>query len=415
MNSEPVTPPQSRLTGRLAGRRVVVAVTGGIAAYKSCYLVRELISEGAEVQVLMSNAATEFITPLTFSTLSGRLVISEMFPATPPIDPIHLTPSHWGDVFVVAPATADFLGKLAHGLADDVPSAAAMAFRGSILVAPAMNPNMWGSPAVQANIDLLRSRGVEVIGPEFGEMGGVRESQGQGRMSEPVQVLDRIEELVSDRTRLAGKTVLVTSGPTRERLDPVRYLSNFSSGKMGDAIAREAHLRGAIVMLVRGKGATGTPPTGVELHEVESASEMNDVVKLRFPDVDLLVMAAAVADWTPAKPSSTKLKKNAGGGLQIEWEQTDDILAWAGLTKTHQFVIGFALETNDHLASGKQKLTTKNADMIVLNDPTRPDSAFGGETIRLTLLSRNEDPMVLEVGTKRFAAGKILDAYMKLI
>lgn len=414
MNSDSGTPPQPRSTGLLAGRRVVVAVTGGIAAYKTCFLVRELVRAGAEVQVLMSKAGTEFVSPLTFSTLSGRPVVWEMFPATPPIDPVHLTPAHWGDLFVVAPATADFVGKLAHGLADDIPSTVAMAFRGPMLIAPAMNPNMWASPAVMANMEMLRKRGIEVIGPEYGEMGGLREQKGSGRMSEPEEILDRIDLLLADRSQLKGTKILVTSGPTREKIDPVRYISNFSSGRMGDAIAREALLRGAEVTLVRGKGAVDKPPQGVELHEVDSAGEMASAVKELFPSADLLVMAAAVADWTPSMPSSTKLKKDSGD-LSIEWKQTEDILAWAGRNKSQRFVIGFALETMDHISGGKKKLVSKNADMIVLNDPTRADSLFGGDSTKLTLLLSNGETFDLDVLSKRQAAGKILDAYKQFV
>ncbi len=413
MSSEPDCQPLSRHSGRLTGRRVILAVTGGIAAYKSCILVRDLIREGAEVQVLMSRAGTEFVSPLTFSTLSGRPVIWEMFPAVPPTDPIHLSPAHWGEAMLIAPATADFIGKLTHGLADDIPSATALAFHGPLLIAPAMNPNMWKSSAVQANAELLRKRGIQIIGPEYGEMGGVNESIGTGRMSEPEDILDRLESLLSDANRLSGRRVLVTSGPTREKLDPVRFLSNFSSGRMGDAVAREAFLRGAEVILVRGKGATGKPPSGVEVRVVDSALEMSAVVKLIFPQVDLLVMAAAVADWTPARLSPTKIKKDSGNFV-VEWKQTEDILAWAGKNKSHQIVVGFALETSDHLAGGKNKLATKDSDIIVLNDPTRSDSSFGGDTTNLTLLRKDRAPEELGLVTKRIAAGKLLDAVEKL-
>ncbi len=409
MISESETAPLPRTSGRLTGRRVILAVTGGIAAYKSCILVRDLIREGAEVQVLMSKAGTEFVSPLTFSTLSGRAVNWEMFPATPPVDPIHLSPAHWGEVMIIAPTTADFIGKLAHGLADDLPSATAMAFQGPLLIAPAMNPGLWQSAAVQTNMELLRSRGVEVIGPEYGEMGGVLEQRGFGRMSEPEAILDRIEELLADRTQLNGRKVIVTTGPTREALDPVRYLSNFSSGRMGDAIAREAFLRGAEVFLIRGRGATGKPPAGAQVTLTDTAAEMAAAVKSIFPQADLLIMAAAVADWTPTDVMKTKIKKQSMR-LATDWKQTEDILAWAGKNRSNQIVVGFALETTDHLKGGRTKLASKGADMIVLNDPTRADSPFGGDTTNLTLLTTDRESENLGILTKRAAAKKLLDA-----
>lgn len=401
-------PSEGDISGRFAGRRVVLAVTGGIAAYKSCHIVRELIRDGAEVQVLMSRAGTQFVTPLSFATLSGRPVLGEMFPDPPPSDPIHLQSPKWGEAMIVAPATADFIGKLAHGLADDIPSAVAMAFTGPLLIAPAMNPKMWYSEAVLDNIALLRKRGVNVVGPEEGEMGGVQEEAGVGRMSEPETILDRLEELIADDARWKGRLVVVTSGPTREAIDPVRYVSNRSSGRMGDAIARQARLWGAEVFLIRGRGASGKPPGGVDILEVESAAEMSVAVKTIFPQCDLLVMAAAVADWTPDKLTAHKLKK-AAGAPSIEWRATEDILAWAGKQKSRQAIVGFALETDDHLASARAKLHSKGADIIALNDPTRADSAFGGKTTVLTILPRDGEPLMLPLLTKRVAAERLLE------
>lgn len=414
MKSEPEESYPNRHDGRLTGRRIVVAVTGGIAAYKTCSLVRDLIREGAEVQVLMSRAAKEFVTPLTFSTLTGKPVLSDMFPPEPPTNPIHLLPGHWGEILVVAPATADFIGKLAHGLADDIPSTAAIAFSGTVLLAPAMNPNMWLSKAVQANMALLKERGIAIVGPDSGEMGGVQERSGPGRMSEPEAIRDRLEYLLYKNKNLSGRKILVTSGPTREKLDPVRFISNFSSGRMGDAIARAAYLKGADVTLIRGKGATGQKSTDVEIVEVDSAFEMAEAVKSRFTETDMLIMAAAVADWTPAERSVDKIKK-VSGDLKIKWKQTEDILSWAGESKTNQVVVGFALETKDHLSGAGKKLIEKKADVIVLNDPTRKDSEFGGDTTRLTLLSRNDKPVEYELLSKQAAAERVLDFASKFL
>ncbi|MBM3328756.1 MAG: bifunctional phosphopantothenoylcysteine decarboxylase/phosphopantothenate--cysteine ligase CoaBC [Calditrichaeota bacterium] len=393
----------------LSGRKVLLAVTGGIAAYKSCYLTREIVRAGGQVQVLMSAAATQFVGPLTFATLSGRPVLDRMFPDPPPADPIHLVAGHFGDLLVIAPATADFLAKAAHGFADDLPSSALLAFTGPVLLAPAMNPAMWQSPAVIENVARLRDRGLHFIGPERGDMGGVHEEPGVGRMSEPEAILARCEELLADRTRWAGRRVVVTTGPTRESLDPVRFISNRSSGRMGDAIAREAVLRGAEVFLIRGRGAEGMAPPGVDVVPVESASEMADAVKIIFEDADLLIMAAAVADWRPRKVAETKLKKRDGAPA-LEWEETEDILSWAGRNRSRQAVVGFALETTGHLAEASAKLKAKGVDLIALNDPTRGDSRFGGDTIRLTLVGREGDPVELPVLDKRAAARRLLEA-----
>jgi len=406
--------PTSTIAGRLDRRRVILAVTGGIAAYKSCHLVREIIRAGGEVQVLMTDAATRFVAPLTFATLSGKEVLTEMFPEPPPADPIHLTPARWGHILVVAPATANFIGRLAGGLADDLPSTVALAFQGPILLAPAMNPRLWTSPAVQDNIEQLSRRGVNFIGPEEGEMGGVHEEPGPGRMSEPDSILNRIEGLLADRSRWQDRTVLVTSGPTIEPLDPVRFLSNRSSGRMGDAVARQAILRGAEVILIRGKAVAAPPPDGVELVEVETAAEMSAAVKAHFDRCDLLVMAAAVADWTPESPHASKLKK-IDGIPELTLCQTEDILAWAGSHRSRQAIVGFALETDDHLEKAGLKLASKGADLIALNDPTRPHSAFGGETVRLTLVPRDGEPEELPTLTKREAADRLLEAAQRFL
>lgn len=396
-----------------ARKRVLLVVTGGIAAYKCCQLVRGIRRWGAEVQVVMTAAATKFVTPLTFATLSGRPALTDLFPEPPPVEPIHLAAAHNAAIMVVAPASADFIGKMALGLADDLASSIALGFQCAILVAPAMNTGMWENPAVQRNIAALRERGVHLVGPEAGEMAGVNEEPGMGRMSEPDAILSKIEELLADR-RWAGLRVLVTSGPTREPLDPVRFISNHSSGRMGDAVARQAYLRGAEVVLVRGKGASGTPPSGVSTILVDSAAEMAEAVKAEFKRCRLLVMAAAVADWRPARIAASKLKKNHGLP-EVVWEETEDILSWAGKSKQKQVVVGFALETARRRENARRKLTAKRADFIALNDPTQSDSAFGGETIRLTIISRSRKPIELPVLPKRVAADRLLDAVEPLL
>jgi phosphopantothenoylcysteine decarboxylase/phosphopantothenate--cysteine ligase len=315
---------------------------------------------------------------------------------------------------VIAPATANIIGKLAHGIADNLATSVLMATRKPLLIAPAMNTAMWENQVVQKNIRLLRELGVKFVGPETGEMGGVNEPAGMGRMSEPEDILSAIEALVSDRTRWAGKRVLVTSGPTREAIDPVRFISNRSSGRMGDAIARQAYLRGAEVTLVRGMSAEEKPPAGPVAVEVETAAEMAQAVKERFEKQDLLIMAAAVADWTSEKVSESKLKKK-DGLPRIPWRKTEDILEWAGRNKKQQVVVGFALETTDHLKEAKRKLTAKKADLIALNDATKPQSAFGGDSIQLTIVPREGETVELLVLSKYEAAGQLLDRIEPLL
>jgi len=392
----------------LKGKRIILIITGGIAVYKIGYLVREIRRSGGEVKVVMTNSATEFVKPLTFSTLSGNPVLLNMFPDPPPENPIHLQPSDWGDILVIAPATANFIGKLANGIADDLASSVAISFSGKVILAPAMNHRMWDNPAVKDNVSILNKRGFEFVGPEIGEMAGVNERAGEGRMSEPEKILRRIRENLSTLEDLHGKSVLVTSGPTQEPIDPVRFISNRSSGKMGDAIARQAALRGADVTLIRGRGAEGDPPPGVKTVIVETAAEMTSAVKDHFTTCDLLVMTAAVADWSIANPAKTKLKKLAGHP-DLQWKQTEDILGWAGQNKTGQVVVGFALETSNHHEGAQKKLIEKHADIIALNDPTESHSSFGGDSTRLTLISKDKASVELPICSKSEAANELLN------
>lgn len=393
---------------RFAGVKVLLGVTGGIAAYKACHLVRILIEEGAEVQVVLTERAHQFITPLTLATLSGRPVLTDLFPQPPPPQPIHLTPASWADLAIVAPATADFIARLAHGLADDLLTTILLSFKGPLLLAPTMNPRMWENQFLQENLHRLKEQGIRTVGPEWGKMASLEEGEGWGRMSEPEAIADAAEELLIPDRWLAGKRVIVTSGPTREALDPVRYLSNRSSGKMGDALARQAHLLGAEVYLIRGNGALGDPPRGPRVIEVESAQDMAGAVKSLFASSHLLIMAAAVADWRPEQVSSSKIKRSEES-LSLSLVANEDILAWAGRHKQSQVVVGFALETEQHLENAQAKLTHKGADLILLNDPTQPHSQFGGDTTQITILSRNGEVNVLPLMSKREAARRVLE------
>lgn len=392
----------------LIGRKIVIIVTGGIAAYKICGLVRDIRRAGGKVRVILTPAGAKFVTPLTFTTLSGNLALVDMFPDSSPTDPIHLSPVEWADLLVVAPASADFIAKMTYGIADDLASTIALAFDKQILIAPAMNSKMWHNPAVQHNILLLRERGIKQVGPETGEMAGVREPSGIGRMSEPEQILARIEELFYHNPQWQGKRVVVTTGPTREPIDPVRFVSNRSSGIMGNAVARAAQMRGADVTLIHSKGVTCSLPQGINLVSVETAKEMAEAVKANFSVCEVLIMTAAVADWTIANPQAQKIKKRSGAP-QIEWHETEDILAWAGKNRSKQIIAGFALETNFHLDEAERKLRDKNVHLIALNDPTQNHSAFGGNETKLTLLGKNIAPMELPVLTKLSAAMRLLD------
>jgi len=404
--------PSSASISSLVNRHVILTITGGIAAYKSCFLARGLVQAGCELQIVMTESAARFVTPLTFATLSGNPVLTDMFPNPPPEKPIHLSTANRGELLVIAPATANFIGKMANGIADDLASTIALTFRKQVLVAPAMNPQMWIAPAVQDNINRLRDRDVEIIGPVSGEMGGVGETPGLGRMAEPDAVFSRIEELLSGQ-EWKDRRVLVTSGPTREAIDPVRFISNRSSGRMGDTVARRARLRGADVTLIRGRGATGSPPDGVNVVEVETTCEMSEAVKSRFENCDLLIMAAAVADWTMAEPAKSKLKKRNGEPV-FNLVKTEDILTWACDHRNGQVVVGFALETENHIEQARLKLEQKGADIIALNDPTRKDSAFGGDSIKLTILSGGDRIIELPALPKNEAADRLLDSIQPL-
>lgn len=398
----------------LLDKKVLLIVTGGIAAYKAAHFVRLLRKAGAHVKVVMTESACEFVTPLTFATLSGNEVLSDMFPSRSPAEPIHLSTAEWADVLVVAPATANFIAKVAHGIADDLASSIVLGCENDILFAPAMNPRMWNNPATAANVSTLKDRGYYLIGPECGEMAGINEKDGFGRMSEPVKILAHIERHTCKSDFWKGRKVLITAGPTREKIDPVRYLSNYSSGKMGSLIAKAAWQLGAEVKLIRGKGTATTVPDEIEHIPVDSTDEMSSAVKAHFIDTNVLIMAAAVSDWTIKNPAGSKIKKTAGKPA-LEFDETEDILAWAGNNRTNQFVAGFALETADHTKNAEKKLKDKNVDMIVLNDASREHSAFGGDTTQLTIISTASTLVELPISSKHVAAIRLLKQIEKHI
>jgi len=397
------------VAGPLAGRRILLGVTGGIAAYKAAYLARLLRERGAEVQVLMTPAATRFVGPDTFAALTGRPVHSDVFEHTDEV--LHVRLAHEADAAVVAPATANVLAKLAIGLADDLLTSTLLELTTPVVVAPAMHTGMWESPATRENVRTLRSRGVRIVGPSEGSLAAGDE--GMGRMADPEEIVEAVQAALSGGGDLTGRRVIVTAGPTYEPIDAVRFVGNRSSGKMGFAIATEAAARGATVTLVA--GPTHLPdPDGVEVVRLETADEMRREVLSRFQEADAVVKAAAVGDFRPASPTMKKLKKEAGVP-EIRLEPTPDILKELGERKGHRVLIGFAAETGDLEAAGRRKLQEKNLDLIVVNQVGQEGTGFGADTNRALILARDGDDEPAREWTKRELAAAICDRLAKAL
>jgi phosphopantothenoylcysteine decarboxylase/phosphopantothenate--cysteine ligase len=390
-------------------RKVLLGVAGGIAAYKTPELVRALVKAGAEVQVVLTPSAKEFVSPLVLSTLSRRPALTELTleagGAAIWNDHVHL--ARWADLLLVAPATANTLAKMAHGLCDNLLLACWLSAECPVHVAPAMDLGMYRDATVHANLGILKARGVKVIGPESGELASGL--TGEGRMTEPADIVSALEAAVRGGSTLAGKRVLINAGPTQEAIDPVRYIGNRSSGKMGFALAVEAAARGALVDLVAGPVALRAEHPGIRRTDVVSAAGMADACKALFGSCHLAVLSAAVADWRPAGTKSSKLKKHQPlPALQLE--PTEDILAWMGAHKqAGQRLVGFALETNDGLEHARDKLTRKNLDLIVLNTLGAPGVGFGHDTNQVSLLERDAMAQELPLMPKTEVARAILD------
>lgn len=390
--------------------RVLLGISGGIAAYKSAELVRLFRQHGDTVQVVLTRAARRFVSPLTLAALSGEPVLESLFRSEPAAIE-HIAVAQAADLAIVAPATAHTLARIALGLADDYLTTLLLATPAPVLVAPAMNVQMWRHPATQANLETLHARGVMIVPPGEGYLAcGML---GEGRMAEPDSIFETALAL-GDRARdFSGETVLITAGPTREPIDPVRYLSNRSSGRMGYALAEAARRRGARVHLIT--GPTNLPaPVGVELTQVTTAAEMAVAAERAFSDCTVAILAAAVADYRPAVPSPAKIKK-IEARLQLELERTPDILASLGRRKTQQRLIGFAAETDSAqaLAQARAKLEAKNADLIVLNDVSRPGIGFDSDENAVTLVTAAGE-RTLDRASKAVIAGQILDAVLHL-
>ena len=387
-------------------KNVVLGVTGSIAAYKACDIVSRLRKQGVDVHVILTRAGAEIITPLALETMSANPVVVDMFHRENPWEVEHISLAKRADVFLVAPATANFLGKAAHGIADDMLTTTILATRAPVLVAPAMNVNMYENPVVQENIALLKKRGWHFIEPDAGLLacGDV----GKGRLAEPEAIVAAAMELLYPRRDLAGKHVLVSAGPTQERIDPVRYITNRSSGKMGYDIAEAAAARGARVTLISGP-VTLPVPEGVERVNVISSQDMFEAVHAAFDSCDGLIMAAAPADFTPAAFAEQKIKKNGREGMTLELAATRDILKSIGERKRQQRVMGFAAET-EHLAeNAAKKLEAKNLDMIAANDVTAAGAGFAVDTNAVTLYKRDGSSEQSGTMPKRALADWLLD------
>lgn len=389
------------------GRRILLGVTGGIASYKSVMLARLLTQAGAEVDVVMTRGALEFVGAITFEAVTGRRTYSEIFGPGNALDHIRLARD--AAVFVVAPATADFMARAAHGLADDLLTTTLLANVAPVLIVPAMNDRMWANAQTEKNVAHLRELGYSVIDPDEGPL-AAGEGMGPGRMPEPDVILSHIARVLGGRGRLQGRRIVVTAGATREPIDPVRFISNYSSGKMGIAIAEAAWRRGADVTLVAGHLDVPVP-AGIERVNAVTTDAMRDAVSRVLPDADALVMAAAPADFRPSRSAAQKIKKeNANGSPVIELTQTDDILkSTAGARKRGSVIVGFALETEDVIANGAKKLAQKSLDMIVANSATEEGAGFGGDTNRVTLLTADGGREDIPLMQKSELADLILD------
>lgn len=394
-----------------AGRRVLLGVTGGIAAYKAVQLARDLTLAGAAVDVVLTGGAQEFVRPLTFEALTGRAAHASLYPAGDPN--LHVRLAREADLVLVAPATANFMARAAAGMADDLLAAVLLATPAPVVLCPAMNDRMYAHPASSANRARLLEIGYALAGPGVGPLAW-GEGEGPGRMLEPDEILEYAGRALEGATPLSGRRVVVTAGPTREAIDPVRYVGNRSSGRMGYEVAAAAWRRGAEVLLVSGPSHLA-PPVGVEVARVESAEEMRAAVAAALPSADVLVMAAAVADFRPADPAGEKLKKEAGGVPELRLERTADVLAATReLRPAGCVVVGFALETKDAVDNGRRKLEAKGLDLLVVNDAREPGAGFEVSTNRVTFLQPGRGDEALPLMPKSEVADCILDRVVEL-
>jgi phosphopantothenoylcysteine decarboxylase/phosphopantothenate--cysteine ligase len=397
----------------LKGKRIILGISGGIAAYKSAVLIRLLIKSGAEVKVVATQNALKFITKITLETLSQNKIYSEIFSENNDYSTEHISISDWGDIFIVAPATANIIGKLANGIADDALSTSLLAFNKKIYLAPSMNSKMLDHFAVRKNLNYLRENGIEIIEPTEGFLACGYE--GSGRLAEPEDIISFIEKDIKKKAKLTGKKVLVTAGPTYEAIDPVRFIGNNSSGLMGFAIAEKMAESGAEVTLICGPNKLNTFNHQIKRIDVVSAEEMYHACKKEFQKADIAIMAAAVADFTPVSTANEKIKKS-GEELILKLKPTKDILSELGKNKRKgQLLVGFALETNNEVANAKKKLNNKNLDLIVLNSLKDKGAGFGFNTNKISIIDKNNKITTFGLKEKSAVAKDIVEKIIEQV
>lgn len=391
----------------LKGKHIIVGITGGIAAFKIATLVRLLIKRGAEVQVVMTPNAKEFITPVTLSALTGKPVVSEFFTANTGEWHSHVDLGLWADALVIAPATASTIGKMANGIADNMLVTTYLSAKAPVFIAPAMDLDMMAHPSTVRNIELLRSYGNHIIEPAEGELAS--HLIGKGRMEEPENIVKVLEEFFSSSRPLSGKKILVTAGPTYERIDPVRFIGNFSTGKMGYALADAAARAGAEVTVISGPVSVSPSERSVKVIGVESASQMAKECERLFPETDIAIMCAAVADYAPAEFHETKMKRESRDTVTLELKRNPDIAATLGsMKKMNQKLVGFALETDHEDENALKKLHSKNLDMIVLNSLAVPGAGFATDTNKVTVFKADSSIIELPLMSKKDTAENII-------
>ncbi|MCK4223790.1 MAG: bifunctional phosphopantothenoylcysteine decarboxylase/phosphopantothenate--cysteine ligase CoaBC [candidate division Zixibacteria bacterium] len=391
-------------------KKIIVGITGGIAAYKSCEIIRRLKKLGAQVIVVMTQNAQKFITPLTLETLSENEVVTEMFPEKRMVGVRHVSLAQWADLILIAPATANVVGKIRSGIADDILTTVVISTKSPVLIAPAMNVNMFENPIFGENMEYLKNKGYKFIEPETGNLAfGV----GKGRLPQPETIVGEVVRFLTGKKDLEGRSILVTAGRTQEPLDPIRFISNRSSGKMGYAIAEVARKRGAKVTLISGPSAL-SPPFGVNLIQVETAKEMHSAVRSHFGKADALIMAAAVSDFVPSVVSPNKTKKEKEE-IYLKLKPSVDILKEMGKRKKKKILVGFSLETEDEIKNSKRKLVEKNLDLIVVNNPNVPGAGFEVDTNQVVLIERRGKTERLPLLPKQEVAEKVLNRVSALL
>lgn len=399
----------------MKNKHIVLGITGSIAAYKACSLIRLFVKAGAEVQVVITPAGKEFITPVTLSALTSKPVISEFFSGRDGSWHSHVDLGQWADVMVVAPATAATIGKMAHGVADNMLVTTYLSMKAPVFIAPAMDLDMYAHPSTQHNLSLLRGYGNHIIEPGEGELAS--HLIGKGRMEEPEIIFNAIHDFFeTENGALQGRRILITAGPTREKIDPVRFISNYSSGKMGFALAERCAALGAEVELVTGPVGLDIHAAGVRRTDVESAAEMEEAAKKLFPSTDAAILCAAVADYRPRAIAGQKIKRGESGDLELKLQPTADIAAELGrMKKDGQRLVGFALETNDEEEHALRKMEKKNLDFIVLNSLRDKGAGFATDTNKITILKKDGEKKVYPLKTKREVAEDIIDCLCDIL